>query len=59
MVVLVGKTLGNVLNNRRLKVKRNDSHEEVIRLDVSVYEVLAVNVFNATYELVSQEKDCF
>ena len=35
-----------------------NSHEKVIRLDVSVYEVLAVDVFNATDELVSQEEDC-
>ena len=39
-------------------MRGGDLHEKVIRLDVSVYEVLAVNVFNATDQLVSQEQDC-
>ena len=34
-------------------------HEEVVRLDISVNEIFAMNKLNSWYELVGQEEDCF
>ena len=45
------------INNVDLVAALADTHEEVVRLDITVDEGLGVNVLNARDQLISEEKD--